>query len=253
MRSPQLHAVGFDFKNRDALVKAAFDGGVRGVNTAPGFALIGAYSDPSGARVAFVQRKGQEAVISAGLRSQSVYRAQVVRFTDLLARVALYSAGEEGGLLAQFLATVDDPIAYEQHDLGPDGGFSIIQALQVAALAMEVQVFDDEAAFLSSGAAQVGSMIMEPKSMISPSLMGLQAASLTIEEAGPTLLMGAVVEKVEVRRNTLSGVDFQYVQAASIVDITVALPMEVTVEPGNVIHGTFYATANAGTWDNNAG
>ena len=248
-----MHAVGFDFKNMDALIKAAFDGGVRGVNTAPGFALIGAYTDPSGARVAFVQRKGQAATVSAGLRSETTYRAQVVRFTDHLARVALYSYGEDGGLLTQFLAMVDDPIAYEQHDLAPGGGFSIIQALQVGALAMEVQVFEDEAAFQASDAARVGSMLMEAKSMVSPSLMGLQAASLTIEEAGPTLLMGAVVDSVEVRRNELAETNFQYVKASSIVDITIAVPMDQPVERGNVIHGTFYATVNAGTWDNNAG
>lgn len=252
MKSPQLHAVGFDFKNMDALIKAAFDGGVRGVNTAPGFALIGAYSDPSGARLAFLQRKGQAANVSAGLRSETIYRAQVVRFTDLLARVALYSSGEDGQLLAQFLAMVDDPIAYEQHELGPGGGFSIIQALQVGALAMEIRVFEDEAAFSASDAARVGSMLMEPRSMASPSLMGLQSSSITVEEAGPTLLMGAVVESVEVRRNELSEANFQYVRASSIVDLTVAVPMEHPVEPGNVIHGTFYATVNAGTWDNNA-
>ncbi|GAA4896516.1 hypothetical protein GCM10025789_12840 [Tessaracoccus lubricantis] len=253
MRSPQLHAVGFDFKNMDALTKAAFDGGVRGVNKAPGFALIGAYSDPSGARLAFLQRKGQAVNVSAGLRSEATYRAQVIRFTDLLARVAVYSPGEDGGLLAQFLAMVDDPIAYEQHELGPGGGFSIIQALQVGALAMDVEVFADEAAFQASDAARVGAMLMEPRSMVSPSLMGLQAASITIEEATPTLLMAAVVEAVEVRRNELSGVDFQYVRASSIIDLTLAVPMEHPVEPGNVVHGTFYATANAGTWDRNAG
>lgn len=253
MKSPQMHAVGFDFTSMDALIKAAFDGGVRGVNTAPGFSLIGAYTDPSGARLAFVQRKGQAATVMAGLRSDCVYRAQVVRFTDQLARVALYSYGEDGGLLTQFLATVDDPIAYEQHDLAPGGGFSIIQALQVGALAMEVQVFEDEAAFHASDAARVGSMLMEPRSMVSPSLMGLQAASLTIEEAGPTLLMGAVVDSVEVRRNELSEVNFQYVRASSIVDLAIAVPMDQPVAPGNVIHGTFYATVNAGTWDNNAG
>lgn len=253
MRSPQLHAVGFRFKSMDALIKAAFDGGVRGVNTAPGFALIGAYTDPSGARLAFLQRKGQAVSVSAGLRSETVYRAQVVRFSDQLARVALYSSGDDGGLLTQFLAQVDDPIAYEQHELSPGGGFSIIQALQVSALATEVRVFDDEEAFTNSDAARLGSMLMEPRSMASPSLMGLQAGSIPLQEAGPTLLMGAVVEDVGVRRNELSGTDFQYVRASSIVDLTLAVPMETPVAPGNVIHGTFYATANAGTWDNNAG
>lgn len=253
MKSPQLHAVGFDFTSMEALTKAAFDGGVRGVNKAPGFALIGAYTDPSGARVSFVQRKGQAVNVSAGLRSDTRYRAQVIRFTDLLARVAVYSQGEDGELLTQFLAMVDDPIAYEQHDLAPGGGFSIIQELQVGALAMDVLVFADEEAFKASDAARVGSMLMEPRSMVSPSLLGLQASSITTEEAGPTLLMGAVVEDVEVRRNELTKTDFQYVRAASVIDLTVAVPTEHPVEPGNVIHGTFYATVNAGTWDRNAG
>lgn len=253
MKSPQLHAVGFDFKSMEALTKAAFNGGVRGINSAPGFALIGAYSDPSGARVAFLQRKGQPVTVSAGLRSETVYRAQVIRFSDLLARVALYSPGEDGELVTQFITMVDDPVAYEQHELTPDGGFSIIQALQVGALAMDIQVFADEAAFSASDSARIGSMLMEPRSLVSTSLMGLQAASITIEEAGPTLLMGAVVQEVEVRHNELAKTDFQYVRAASIIDITLAIPMEHPVEPGNVVHGTFYATANAGTWDRNAG
>ena len=103
MDSPQLHAIGFDAPTVEEIITKAFEAGVRGINSAPGFAMIGTYTDPSGARLAFLQREGESVNTTAGLVAETTYRAQVVRFTDLLARVALYSDEGEGQLLTQYL------------------------------------------------------------------------------------------------------------------------------------------------------
>lgn len=249
MDSPQLHAVGFDFPSLDALVKASFDAGVRGIETAPGYDLIGTYSDPSGARILYLKRSGQTVSTTAGLSSSVRHRAQVVRFTDQLARVAIYNA-DDGELDAQFLALVDDPVAYPLADLSDPQQFAVVEDLQLAALALDVQVFRNVPAFEESPAAQPTATVRVPAdALISPSLMALQSGAIQPAEATPTLLMGIVVESVETRRNELSGVEFQYVVGESAVQIAAAVPMDHPVEPGNVVYGAFYASVSSGTWD----
>ncbi|MHA6511068.1 hypothetical protein [Tessaracoccus sp. Z1128] len=250
MQSPQLHAVGFDFESMDQLVKAAFDAGVRGIDSAPGFDLVGSYTDPSGARLSFVKRTGQGVSTTGALASHARYRAQVVRFTDLLARVALYGAEAPGPLLAQFVALVDDPVAYPQHELRADGRYSVVEQLTVGALAIEVSVHADAAAFEASPEARPGGDLrIAADVLMSPSLLALQAAAIPPAEASPAVLMGVEVLSVERRRNTLTGVEFQYVTGRGAVEIGCAVPAGVTVEVGNIIHGTWYATCSSGMWD----
>lgn len=249
MQSPQLHAIGFDAPTVEEIITKAFDAGVRGINTAPGFALIGTFTDPSGARLAFLQRDGQAVATTAALRSETSYRAQVVRFTDLLARVALYSSDDSGTLLTQYLAMVDDPVSYAQHDLQKADEFSIVQALQVAALGIDLEVFDDAAAFLASSESRVGELQLGPDTLMSPGLVGLQAEAITAAEASPTMLMAITVTSVERRTNELTGVDFQYVTGRSAMDITCGIALDRPVEVGNVVFGTWYGTCSSGLWD----
>ncbi len=249
MESPQLHSLGFDAEDLDSLTSAAFSAGVRGIDQVPGFALIGTYTDPSGARLAFVQRDGQPIDTAATLKSDVSYRAQVLRFTDHMARVTLYANDAEGEQLAQYLALVDDPVCYEQHDPGTDGHDTLIDALQVGMLALDVAVFDDEAAFLASDEARIGNVLLDTHALMSPSLMALFAGSISPDEATPNVLMSAVVDAVEVRRNALTGVDFQYATVTSEATFGVALPLDAPVAPGNIIFGTFQAGASSGLWD----
>lgn len=249
MDTPQLHAIGFDAPTIEEIITKAFEAGVRGVNEAPGFAMIGTYTDPSGARLAFLQREGEAVMTTAGLRSETIYRAQVVRFTDLLARVALYAAEGEGQLLTQYLAMVDDPFAYQQHDLRNSEEFSVADALRVGALAIDIEVFEDEDAFLASPSSKSGALQLGATTMMSPGLVGLQAAAITPQEATPTLLMVLTVQDVEPRVNELTGVEFQFVTGRSAVDLSCGIALDHPVEPGNVVFGTWYATCSSGIWD----
>lgn len=250
MQSPQLHAVGFDFDTMDHLVKAAFDAGVRGIDSAPGFDLVGTYCDPSGARLSFIKRTGQGVSTTGALAADTRYRAQVVRFTDLLARVAIYGAEDPGPLLAQFVALVDDPMAYQQQELTRDGESTTVQSLRVGALAIDVTVHADAAAFDASPDARPGGdLTLSADAFISPSLLALQAAAIGPAEASPALIMSVEVEAVETRRNELAGADFQYVSGKSLVPISCAIPADVPVEVGNVVHGTWFATCSSGIWD----
>lgn len=249
MNAPQMHAVGFDGPSLERIIEKAFTSGVRGVNTAPGFSLIGTYTDPSGARLAFIQRDGQPVNTTAGIQSGTAYRAQVVRFTDLLARVTLYGPEGEGPLLAQFLALVDDPFAHPQHDLREADQYSVVERLQVGALAIDVEVFDDEAAFLASPSSRAGALQLGVETLMSPGLVGLRSAAISPAEATPTMLMAITVDSVERRTNALTGVDFQYVVGRGAITLTCGIPLDRPVEPGNVVFGTWYATCSSGTWD----
>lgn len=249
MDTPQLHAIGFDTPTIEDLITKAFDAGVRGVDTAPGFAMIGTYTDPSGARLAFIQREGKAVSTTAGLQAETRYRAQVVRFTDLLARVALYGTEGDGPLKAQFLAMVDDPFAYPQHDLREANEYTVIENLQVGALAIDVEVYPDATAFLASPESRAGGLQLGIETLMSPGLVGLQAAAITPAEATPTMLMAVTVDTAEPRTNRLTGVDFQYVLGRGAVDLSCAIPLDRPVEPGNVVFGTWYGTCSSGLWD----
>ncbi|NHB84287.1 hypothetical protein G7085_05785 [Tessaracoccus sp. HDW20] len=138
-----------------------------------------------------------------------------MRFTDVLARVTLYGAEGEGPLLAQFLAIVDDPFSYPQHDLRDPAQFSIAENLKVGALAIDVEVHPDAEAFLASPSSRTGALQLGAKTLMSPGLVGLQAAAIGPQEATPTMLMAVTVDEVEVRTNALTGVDFQFVQGGA--------------------------------------
>lgn len=253
MDSPQLHAIGFDAPTVEEIITKAFEAGVRGINSAPGFAMIGTYTDPSGARLAFLQREGESVNTTAGLVAETTYRAQVVRFTDLLARVALYSDEGEGQLLTQYLAMVDDPVSYPQHDLQAEGEYSVVKALQVGALAIDVEVFADADAFYASPESRAGELQLTVDTLLSPGLVGLQAAAISPVEATPTMLMALTVERVERRTNALTGVEFQYVIGRSAVELSCGIPLDRPVEPGNVVFGTWYGTCSSGLWDEETG
>lgn len=250
MESPQLHALGFDTEDFNELTSSAFKAGVRGIDQVPGFALIGTFTDPSGARLAFLQRDGQPVDTAATLKSDVTYRAQVLRFTDHMARVTLYANDEEGAQLTQYLALVDDPVCYDQHELSADKNHgTMVDTLQVGMLALDIAVFDDEASFTASDEAKIGDEVLDSTALMSPGLMALAAGAINLDEANPNVLMAAHVEKVDVRHNELTDTDFQYATIRSEATFGCAVPMDIPLAPGNVIFGTFQAGASSGLWD----
>ena len=58
--SHDLHALGFDAPDLDALVNSAAEAGAVGVEDVGGFDLLAAYTDPSGARLALMKQKGHD-------------------------------------------------------------------------------------------------------------------------------------------------------------------------------------------------
>lgn len=249
MDSPQLHALGFDTDDFNALTAAAFEAGVRGIDQAPGFAMIGTFTDPSGARLAFVQRDGEPIDTAAALRSDTAYRAQVLRFNDLMARVTLYSSEGEGEQLTQFLALVDDPVCYEQHSASEEGHDTMVEALQVGMLGIDVEVFADEDAFYADEDTRFGDEQLSIAALMSPSLMSLTAGAIALDEATPIVFMSARVDAVETRRNELTGQEFQYATLSSQATFGCALPLDRPVAVGNIVFGTFQAGVSSGLWD----
>ncbi|EFT26495.1 hypothetical protein HMPREF9577_00847 [Cutibacterium acnes HL110PA3] len=55
--SHDLHALGFDAPDLDALVNSAAEAGAVGVEDVGGFDLLAAYTDPSGARLALMKQR----------------------------------------------------------------------------------------------------------------------------------------------------------------------------------------------------
>lgn len=125
--SHDLHALGFDAPDLDALVNSAAEAGAVGVEDVGGFDLLAAYTDPSGARLALMKQKGHDEMETmASLVAPTTHPADLVRFSPAVALVDIYSHAGFASMLtgesvltlpttnrrhvARFLANVDDPV-----------------------------------------------------------------------------------------------------------------------------------------------
>jgi hypothetical protein len=275
-----LHSLGFDASSLDELVSAAVAAGAAGAQNVDGFALLAAYTDPSGARLGLIQSGGELDTI-ASLVCPTTHPAEVFRYSETLAQVDVMAPGRGGGLsragigaagvissdsifsgqglgaererLARFLANVDDPVEYP---LGGEPGQETpkeIEHLRVGAVPTEFpKIYDSEEAY---GRSEEGSMGTELSfsagALISPWLLEISAGRATREQASAAAQMTMVVQKVEKRTNELTGVDWLRVIGTTSIPMTLALPADLPHTPheGSVISATVTPVVSSGTWE----
>ena len=243
MQSPEFQTLGFVTDNPSKLLASAVaTGNVRGMQNVPGFDLIGAYTDPSGARLSLVRRKGREIEARPGLASSETHRAAVSRLGDALANASII-LDEESSL--ELLVNVDDPTQYPERTAKDSNSFTLIQALQLGAICIRADVYENEEAFLAERPND--DVEWTSRAMASASIPGV--GLLAPSELNARALVGFTVETAWKRTNELTGQEFWYGTGLSAVRVAFALPAKMDIEPGNVVLGTFTLTASSGLWD----
>jgi hypothetical protein len=243
MESQELQTLGFATDNPTKLLTAAVaTGNVRGMQKVPGFDLIGVFTDPSGARLSLVRRKGHDVRATPSLASSETHRAAVYRVGDHLAHASLFIGDDE---TVEVIVSVDDPTQYpERTEKDPDS-FAIIQALTLGAIGLRADVYADEADFEENRPEQ--DREWSSRALASPSVAVEPILSKT--EISARAYASFVVESAWKRKNELTGREFWYGIGLSRVRLAFALPASMELQPGNVVIGTFTLTASSGLWD----
>lgn len=242
MQHKEYESLGFATDSPTKLLaKAVSSGNVRGLQKVPGFDLIGAFTDPSGARLALVRRKGHELIATAALASDQTQRAAVYRITDQLAHASIMLDDDS----IELLVNVDDPTQYPMRtDRDPDS-FALISALALGAVCLRADVYRDEEDFLANRPDD--DQPWSSRTLASPGLTAegvLDATELTARA-----LLGFTVRTAWLRTNELTGGEFWYGVGDSVVPIAFAMPARHTLLPGNVVLGTFLLSASSGLWE----
>lgn len=243
MLSPEFTTLGFATDNPTKLLTAAVaTGNVRGMQKVPGFDLIGAFTDPSGARLSLVRRRGHDVVATPALASSETHRAAVYRLTDHLAHASMLLDDDEA---VDVIVSVDDPTQYpERTEKDPDT-FAVIQALALGAIGLRADVYADEADFEAHRPDE--DQQWSSRALASPSVAA--EGLLSKQELSPRAYASFVVESAWQRTNELTGREFWYGIGLSRVRLAFALPADLELQPGNVVIGTFSLTASSGLWD----
>lgn len=243
MQSPEFQTLGFATDNAAKLLTSAVaTGNVRGMQKVPGFDLIGAFTDPSGARLSLVRRKGHDVTATPALASSETHRAAVYRITDSLAHASLFLDEEE---TLELIVSVDDPTQYPERTEKEPGTFAIIQALTLGAIGLRADVYADEAAFEAERPDE--DREWSSRTLASPSVA--VESILAKQDVSARAYTSFVVESAWKRTNELTGREFWYGIGLSRVRLAFALPAHLELQPGNVVIGTFTLTASSGLWD----
>lgn len=243
MLSSEFKTLGFASDDPAKLLTSAVaTGNVRGMQKVPGFDLIGAYSDPSGARLSLIRRRGRDLEARAALASSETHRAAVYRLGDCLSHASVL-LDEDSSL--ELLVNVDDPTQYPERNAKDPNTFTVVQALQLGAIAVRADVYADEEAFLLQRPSDDEEWTS--RAMASASIPGL--GLLPVTELNARALVSFTVEQAWKRKNELTGKEFWYGIGLSAVRTAFALPGEMDLQPGNVVLGTFQLVASSGLWD----
>ncbi len=243
MESPELKTLGFATDNPTKLLTAAVaTGHVRGMQKVSGFDLIGAFNDPSGARLSLVRRKGHDVRATPALASSETHRAAVYRINDHLAHASLFLDDDQ---TLELIVSVDDPTQYPERSEKEPGTFAVIQALSLGAIAIRADVYADEADFETNRPDE--DREWSSRALASPSVAVEPILSKT--DISARAYASFVVESAWKRKNELTGREFWYGIGLSRVRLAFALPGDVELQPGNVVIGTFTLTASSGLWD----
>lgn len=243
MQSQELSTLGFATDNPTKLLTAAVaTGNVRGLQKVPGFDLIGAFTDPSGARLSLVRRKGHDVVATPALASSEAHRAAVYRVRDQLAHVSFFLDDDE---TLDAIVAVDDPTQYPERNPQEPSSFTLVQEFQLGAIGLRADVYTDEEHFLARRPDE--DRVWSSRSLASPSVAA--EGILSDGELTPRAFVGLTVESAWKRTNELTGKEFWFGIGLSKVRLAFALPAAMDVAPGNVVLGTFTLTGSSGLWD----
>lgn len=249
MTDMTMRSIGFDNIPWRDLYSAADRAGLIGVTYDEQFDYVTHYSDPSGSGIGFWRTRRGETGESISLQGIDGYRARVFRVSSDTAHVDLLDDASD--LITRFLAFVDDPHMYPQYQLERIGKCPTYDNYQLSAIAVDLEVYETEDDWFAVNEPMGDTgMYLGPKFMTSPWLFALYGGHATEEEASPIAMFIAVIEKIELRTNRLTGQKWYRAIAESGSRVALALPYDIrpVPKPGSVVHGKAFIIGTTGIW-----
>lgn len=263
MVSLDLHALGFDFPDWEALVDALIGGGMISYTGIGPFKLVGHYQDGSGAGVGLVRFQEESGYTVPSLIGTGGHRVSAYQIYSSLAQLDIYDENNE--LCYRLLASVNDPQQYPIYRFGKEGKLARFDDYQLSAAALEVTVYPSVENWQahqtpisysdSSLSDKSEKMFIGPKFVASLWLFALHAGDCKPEEANPAAMFKGVVQQAELRTNHLTGQHWYRAEVDCGFPIVVALPSETqpAPAPGSVIDGNVYLIGSTGFWNRDKG
>lgn len=256
-----LQAMGYlpDWHENLALIDPS---SIRGVQSKSNWDHIAVYTDPSGSTLSLFETTDGMSGESFTVHGKPRVSVEAWQLTPGLAELTVVDDG--GDVLTKILALVDDPQMYPVYPLKAVGEPARYDDYRLGAIAVEVDVFDDEDAWkktqtpLDTSTSKTKDMVEDfpdemyigPRFITSPWLFAVYGGQATAEEASAISMFKAVCEDVEIVVNRLTGTQWYRIQADCSIPVTLALPISTTPTPkvGSIVDGKAFLTGTTGFW-----
>lgn len=261
MFSPDFHALGFDFPEWEDLADAIIDTGVVGVSDVDPFMFVGLYKDESEAGVGIFRYEDDPPFTTPSLKGMGGRIVRAYQIQPSLALLDIYDDNGNGSPTWRLLAAVDDPHCYPLRPFGTEGEFAEYDDYRLSGAAIEVSIYPNEEAWKKDQTpiqvdnppvpGMPNEIYIDPRFVTSPWLFALASGDNQPEEANPSAMFKGVVEKAELRTNSLTGQKWWRCEVDCGFPIAIALPEDINLAPtpGSVIDGNVFLLGSSGFWD----
>lgn len=263
MISPDLHALGFDYPEWEEMVNALIDTqSILSLFDVGEFGAVGLYQDTSGSGVSLFQYQDEPLCTLPSLQGTRGHKVQAYQLYPSLALLDIFEEIDgEMELSYQLLACVDDPHCYPIYPLGKEKEISQYEDYQLSAVALDVQVYENEEEWAKDQAPIVfdnsrdsdgpNEVQIGPEFITSPWLFALEEGKTAPREANAATMFMGVVRSAELRTNQLTGQQWWRCEVSCGFPIIVALPADIAVVPkaSSVIDGSVMLLGSSGFWD----
>lgn len=243
MDAPDLHAVGLDFDNWASLLSAVDEAGLFVVDGDDSFKLLGVHTDPSGARLVYLDLGEGERFTQVSTVCPGGHTVDVIPVRAGLAMVDVLIDGQTSWRL---LCDVDDP-----HSYAPRTRPTRCEDYHLGAIGYRVGVYPDEAAWRAAEETSQRSVRMGVRHLASPWLFAIYAGQAKPEDATSAASMSGVVTALEERTTQLTGQRWWCATIDCGMALQVALPGDLSPAPtvGSIVSGTVLTTGSTGVWE----
>ncbi|WP_040162359.1 hypothetical protein [Nigerium massiliense] len=255
-----LTSLGFEYPDWPSLMKALDPAKLRGYEGRLGFRFLGAYTDPSGARLILTYTDADGTQTASDLVSDVSVAAGVTPVDKLAVRLdVLADPADAESVVTAYLAMLDDAFVLSER--------VVVRDLKVGAVALAARVYPSLDAFEASPDSYLdpaehgqeprrettenGREITVPLRVSVPFLVSYALLKEVADRgvSSPVARVTGRIASVEERRNDLTGQRWWYVRVDSALPLAVALPGALDPAEGGVVAGDFWMVASTGAWD----
>lgn len=157
-----------------------------------------------------------------------------------------------GELAWRFLCQVDDPFVYPTYSMSAICRPLEIEDFLISAVAVAMEVYEDETDFgARHGCASDAEAMIGTRYIASPWLFPLYSGTATPELANAAAMLHARCERVELRRNSLTGEPWYRLSVDCGFRLALAIrgDIEPAPTPGSIIAGRALLFGSSGFWE----